>query len=509
MNESKRIAKNTIILYIRMLFVMAITIYTSRVVLEILGIEDYGVQNAVGGIVGMFSLISGSMSNSVMRFITYELGKGNKTRLANVFISSVNVMLILAILVFIIGELLGVWFLNHKMSIPEDRMVAANWVFHLSLLTFAINIMSVPYNATIVAYERMNIYAFISVLEVILKLVIVYLLTLSNIDRLILYSILLFSIAVLIRLIYWIYCRKSFKECEYKFVYDRDLLKKMASFAGWNFFGQSTAVISNQGVNILMNLFFGVLVNAARGISGHVQSAVMQFVNSFTVALNPQITKSYASGDFQYMHKLIYSGAKISYYLTLLITIPLFIEAETVLKLWLGTVPDYSVTFVQLTLVFVSISVITGTLIPSLHATGKIKKYMVIIGFSEIVIFSICLLAYKLGFSPESSYHIYNISYICLIFVRLFLIKDLIHISIREYCQKVLFRIALVTICAFTISTFVINLLEATSIRLVYSLILCTCISCVSEYLLGFDIEEKQIIKKFLYRKFNNKQNGK
>ena len=180
-----------------MFFVMAITIYTSRVVLEILGIEDYGVQNAVGGIVGMFSLISGSISNSVMRFITYELGKGNKTRLANVFISSVNVMLILAILVFIIGELLGVWFLNHKMSIPEGRMVAANWVFHLSLLTFAINIMSVPYNATIVAYERMNIYAFISVLEVILKLVIVYLLKLSNIDRLILYSILLFSVAVL------------------------------------------------------------------------------------------------------------------------------------------------------------------------------------------------------------------------------------------------------------------------------------------------------------------------
>ena len=284
-----------------MFFVMAITIYTSRVVLEILGIEDYGVQNAVGGIVGMFSLISGSMSNSVMRFITYELGKGNKTRLANVFITSVNVMLILAILVLIIGELLGLWFLNHRMSIPEDRMVAANWVFHLSLLTFAINIMSVPYNATIVAYERMNIYAFISVLEVILKLVIVYLLTLSNIDRLILYSILLFSVAVLIRLIYWIYCRKSFKECEYQFVYDKDLLKKMASFAGWNFFGQSTAVISNQGVNLLMNLFFGVLVNAARGISGHVQSAVMQFVNSFTVALNPQITKSYASGDFPYI----------------------------------------------------------------------------------------------------------------------------------------------------------------------------------------------------------------
>lgn len=483
-----------------MFFVMAVTIYTSRVVLAVLGIEDYGVQNAVGGIVGMFSLISGSMSNSVMRFITFELGKGDKTKLPKVFSTSVNVMLLLAISVFIIGEILGLWFLNYKMSIPEGRIVAANWVFHFSLLTFVVNVLSIPYNATIIAYERMNVYAQISILEVILKLFIVYLLTLSSIDRLILYSLLLFSVALLIRIIYWIYCRKSFQECEYHLIYDKNLLKRMSSFAGWNFFGQSTAVISGQGVNLLMNVFFGVFVNAARGVSGHVQSAVMQFVNSFTVALNPQITKSYASGNIGYMQRLIYSGAKVSYFLTIFITIPLFLETETVLRLWLGVIPDYSVTFVQLTLVFVSISVITGTLIPSLHATGQIRKYMIIIGVSEIIIFSICILAYRLGFSPESSYHIYNFSYLCLIFVRLILIKDLIHISIKEYCLKVLLRITLVTIFAFTIPAFVINLFDPTIVRLAFSLLLCTCTTGIFVYFVGLEKKEKQIMKNALYR---------
>ena len=262
--NNKRIAKNTLLLYFRMLLTMAISLYTSRVVLHVLGIEDFGIYNVVGGVVAMFSVISGSLSAAISRFITYELGKGDKEKLVRIFSSSVTIQLGLGLVIIILAEVIGVWFLNEKMSIPENRMYAANWVFQLSILTFVINLISVPYNAAIIAHEKMSAFAYISILEVVAKLIIVYMLLLSPIDKLIFYAILMASVALIIRFVYGFYCKRNFEECTYHFILDKELLKKMFGFAGWNFIGTSAGVLRTQGINILLNIYYDPIVNAAR-----------------------------------------------------------------------------------------------------------------------------------------------------------------------------------------------------------------------------------------------------
>lgn len=503
MEDSKRIAKNTLVLYIRMFFVMAINIYTSRLVLATLGVEDYGIINAVGGIVGMFALVSGSMSNSVMRFITFELGRSEKENLIKVFSTSINVMLVLALIVLLLGETVGVWFLNVKMNIPADRMTAANWVLQFSLFSFAVNILSIPFNATIIAYERMFIFAFISILEVVLKLIIVYVLLVTKFDRLIFYAFLLLIVAIIIRLIYWGYCRKHFDECRYRLIYDKPLLSQMLGFTGWNFFAQGMTVVNQQGTNIVMNLYFGVLINAARGISAQVQSVVVQFVNSFTVALNPQITKSYASGDIAFMHRLVFNGAKISYYLTLLLATPLFIEAEAVLRMWLGVVPDHAVPFVRLTLLSILVSIIPCTLITAVHATGKIRNFMIASGMTQFLFFLLTIVAYHLGTEPECAYWLLIIDYFILLFVQLLFSKTLIQLSIREYFIKVLLPIVYVTILSTVIPWIIINLLEPTDWRLLFTLMLCTICTLSLSYYIGFTKQERKKVKNVVINKLN------
>lgn len=330
--NNKRIAKNTMLLYGRMFLMMLIGLYTSRVVLNALGVEDYGIYNVVGGLVTMFSMLSGSLSAAISRFITYELGKENQDKLSRIFSASVTIQLLLSLIIVILAELIGVWFLNEKMSIPSDRMVAANAVLQISIITFVINLISVPYNAVIIAHERMSAFAYISILEAIGKLVIASLIVASPLDKLIFYAILMCALSVLIRMIYGFYCKRHFNECSYHFRWDKGLLGQMFKFAGWNFFGAGSALLMTQGVNMLMNMFFGVTINAARGVANQVDSTVQQFVNNFTTAINPQITKSYASEDLPYMHKLVCIGSKYSFFLTWFFALPLLLEADIVLN---------------------------------------------------------------------------------------------------------------------------------------------------------------------------------
>lgn len=317
LENNKRIAKNTLFLYLRMFLMMAISLFTSRIILSTLGVSDYGIYNVVGGVVAMFGLLSGSITNSITRFLTFELGKKDYFQLQKVFSTSLNVMMVLSFVIVVIGEVVGIWFLNYKMNIPEGRMDAANWAFQCSLMTFVMNLISIPYNSTIVAHEKMSAFAYISIFEVIMKLLIVYSLYVSPFDKLKSYVVLLLVLSFVIRLIYGFYCKRHFEEATYHFINDKVLLKKMTSFAGWNFFGQGAYMMNNQGVNIVINLFFGVTVNAARGIATQVNNAVNQFVANFMMALNPQITKSYASGELDEMHKLVYRGSKFSYFLML------------------------------------------------------------------------------------------------------------------------------------------------------------------------------------------------
>ena len=500
-DNNKRIAKNTLFLYLRMFLMMAISLFTSRVILSTLGVSDYGIYNVVGGVVAMFGLLSGSITNSITRFLTFELGKKDYLQLQKVFSTSLNVMIVLSFVIVVIGEIVGIWFLNYKMNIPEGRMDAANWAFQCSLMTFVMNLISIPYNSTIVAHEKMSAFAYISIFEVIMKLLIVYSLYISPFDKLKSYVVLLLILSFVIRFIYGFYCKRHFKEATYHFIYDKVLLKNMTSFAGWNFFGQGAYMMNNQGVNIVINLFFGVTVNAARGIATQVNNAVNQFVTNFMMALNPQITKSYASGEFEEMHKLVYRGSKFSYFLMLFFLIPICLETEMILHIWLNMVPEYSVAFVRWTLVITAIGMLSNTLITALHATGNIKKYMIVVGLVEISNFPLTYLMFKVGGSPITAYYVYFSIYLVLMFLRLFLIKDLIRMKALTYIKNVYLKVVLVTLIAL-IAPSLICILQQDSILRFIEVSFISCISTViSVYCIGLTCTERDSIVSFVKNK--------
>lgn len=495
LDNNKRIAKNTLLLYVRMLFTMAVSLFTSRVILNTLGVEDYGINNVVGGIVTMFSVLSGSLSSSISRFITFELGKGNIERLKTIFSTGVNIQLGMSVLIIIIAEAVGIWFLNAKMNIPADRMVAANWVFQCAILTFVLNLLSVPYNAAIIAHEKMSAFAYISVVEVSLKLIIVYMLMISPFDRLETYAVLLLLVGAVIRFIYGYYCKRHFEECTYHFVFDKLVLKEMTGFAGWNFLGNGAYMLNTQGVNILMNLYFGVAVNAARGVATQVDAALKQFVNNFTTAVNPQITKSYAQGDLDYMHKLVCRSAKFSAFLMMFFTVPIILETNTILTIWLKTVPDYAVIFLQWIIIssFMD-TVLANSLVTSMFATGKIKRYQIIVTTVGCLVFPLSWIAFKLGFEPQVGYILYFIIYTILLFVRLYLLKDMVKLPVMMYIREVLYKLVPVIVVGFAIPGILILTMDAGWLRLILVCLLSVLVTAASEYFIGLSNKEKDFV---------------
>lgn len=442
--NSKRIAKNTLLLYFRMLLMMIVSLYTSRIVLKALGVEDFGIYNVVGGAVAMFNVLSGSLSSAISRFITFELGKNDEEKLKKVFSSSVTIQFVLAVFIVIIAELVGVWFINEKMNIAIERLSAANWVFHFSILTFIVNLISVPYNAAIIAHERMSAFAYISILEVLGKLSIAYFIIISPIDRLVFYSLLMWLVAVIIRFVYAFYCKRNFEECDYHFIWDKQLIKQMFSFAGWNFIGSSSAILRDQGGNIILNLFFGTTINAARGIAYQVYSAIYSFITNFMTAINPQITKSYATADYTYMMKLIYKGSRFASYLLFMLSLPVLINADYLLHLWLGIVPQYTVLFVRLILIFALSESISGPLITAQLATGNIRNYQLLVGGLQMLNLPLSFVVLNCGGAPEFVFIIaIIISQLCLA-CRLFMLRSMINLSVRIFIKKVYANILLV-----------------------------------------------------------------
>lgn len=494
-NNNKRIAKNTLLLYFRMLFMMAVSLFTSRVILNTLGVEDYGINNVVGGVVAMFSVLSGSMSSSISRFITFELGKGDKNRLKTVFSTGINIQLGMSLIILLVAEAVGVWFLNYKMNIPEERMYAANWVFQCSILTFILGLLSVPYNAAIIAHEKMSAFAYISIIEVTLKLIIVYLLTISPYDRLITYSILFMLVGVLIRLISGYYCKRHFEECTYHLVYDKAILKSMTSFAGWNFLGNGAYMLNTQGVNILMNMYFGVAVNAARGVATQVDAALKQFVNNFTTAVNPQITKSYAQGDLSNMHKLVCRSAKFSAFLMMFFAVPIILETDTILSLWLKNPPAYASVFLKWIIIssFMD-TVLANSLVTSMFATGDIKKYQIIVTTVGCLVFPLSWLAFQLGFEPQVGYMLYFVIYSILLFVRLYLLRDMVKLPIMMYVREVLFKVTTVMAISFVIPSILLFVIDEDLLRLVAVVLLSMTVTTVTTYLIGLNDGEKKYI---------------
>ncbi len=494
-DNTKRIAKNTLLLYVRMLFTMAVSLFTSRVILNTLGVEDYGINNVVGGIVTMFSVLSGSLSASISRFITFELGKGNMQRLKTVFSSGVNIQLGMSILIIVLSEAVGIWFLNTMMNIPAERLDAANWVFQCAILTFVLNLLSVPYNAAIIAHEKMSAFAYISVVEVSLKLIIVYMLTVSPFDRLKTYAVLLLCVGAIIRLIYGIYCQRHFEECAYHLVFDKPVLREMTSFAGWNFLGNGAYLLNTQGVNILMNMYFGVAVNAARGVATQVDAAMKQFVNNFTTAVNPQITKSYAQCDLSYMHKLVCRSAKFSAFVMLFLAVPIILETNTILTIWLKTVPEYAAIFLQWIVIssFVD-TVLANCLVTSMFATGNIKRYQIIVTTVGCLVFPLSWLAFAVGMEPQVGYIIYFIIYTILLFVRLWLLEDMVKLPVMMYVKEVLYKVMPVMAIAFAVPSLLRFTMEEGAVRLIAVCAVSVVVTTITEYRLGLTSQERTFV---------------
>lgn len=447
--NSKRIAKNTLLLYFRMLFLMVISLYTSRIILNALGVEDYGIYNVVGGIVTMFSVLSGSLSAAISRFITYEIGTGNKENLKKIFSSSVTIQISIALLVIILSETIGLWFLNTKLVIPVERLVAANWCYQFSIITFAVGLISVPYNAFIIAHEKMSAFAYISILEVVGKLVVAFCIAITPIDRLIFYAMMLAVIAVIIRLLYSWYCKKNFEGCEYHFIYNRGLLKQMFGFAGWNLFGSAAFVLKDQGINIILNLFFGAAINAARGVSIQVSHAVYGFVQNFITAMTPQITKSYAVGNYEYMNSLVERGSRFSFFLLLIFSTPLIVETPIIMQIWLKNVPDYTVIFVRIVLLTSLFDALSAPVQYAAHATGHIKLYQIVIGTTLLLSFPISYIAYKLGSPPVTAFFIVLFLSAVAFILRLFILKRLYPFDLKFYIKSIIMKCGIVTFLCY------------------------------------------------------------
>lgn len=494
LHDNKRIAKNSLLLYFRMILTMLVTLYTSRVVLSTLGVTDFGIYNVVGGIVAMFGFLNGSMSTTTQRYITFELGKGNFNQLNKVFNTCQLILALLSLVIIILAETIGLWFLYNKMQIPAERMDAAFWVFQTSIMATVVMLMSVPYNATIVAHERMSAFAYISILEVSLKLGMVFLLLVFPIDKLILYSFLMLGVQLLIRMIYSFYCNKHFEETKLKLFLDKKLIYEMTNFTGWNLFGNIACIAYTQGVNILLNVFFGPVVNAARGISVQVQNAINQFSTNFQMAINPQITKTYAAGDYSYMHKLIYRSSKFTFLLLLLISLPVMIETQTILNLWLEDVPDYTPIFLRLMILTTIIDAVANPLMIAASSTGKVKRYQSTIGGILLLILPISYVVLKLGGDPQSVFVVHVL--ICLIafVVRLFIIRPMINLSINKYICEVLLKCFFVMCASVPIPLIIKNIINDG-----WGCFIAVCVASIvtisiSSFYLGFDKSEKEFV---------------
>lgn len=436
-----------------MFFTMGVSLYTSRVVLRILGVDDFGIYNVVASVVVMFSFINNAMTLSTQRFLNYEMGKNNIIQLEKVFGVSVFIHSLFILLIVLFSETIGLWLVNTQLVIPDGRINAVNWVYQFSILNMLAIVFAVPFNAIIVAHEKMSLYAYLSILESVMKLAAVLLLQVYDGDKLILYAFLLFIITLVVRVVYIFYCKKCFLECNAFFCWDKVLFKKMFIFAGWNFLGSISSVISNQGVSILINIFLGPAVNAARSIAFQIQNAVISFVTSFMTAANPQIIKSYAQNDKEYMFNLISSTSKYSFLLLYIFSLPLLVETKYILYLWLGIIPTYTVLFTQLSIVYLFIYSFTYSLNMASQATGRISHFQILDGLLLLFVLPI---SYVLLKNNCSVYLIY-IELVLFMFViligKLFLLKRQLNFPVRKYGGDVLLRSFIVFVFSYSISS--------------------------------------------------------
>ena len=505
MNSSnKRILKNSFALYIHMFIVMGVTLFTSRVVLKALGVEDFGIYNVVGGIVFFFAFMNGAMSRTTQRFVALELGKGDKGDVVSVFSSCVTVHLLIALVVFVLAETLGLYVLNHMLVIPENRIQAAFWVYQFSILSCIVMIISTPYNGAIVAHEKMMAFAYIAIIDAILRLIVAYAIIYDYSDRLVVYSGLLFLVQVITRLYYNYYCHFFLPHLKFKLILDYRKLKDVMVFSGWTLFDNFSIISCSQGINIVLNMFFSPAVNAARSIAGQVENAVKSFSMNFQTSTYPQITKSYSSGEMDRLYSLLFATSKYSFFLLLLVSFPIFIETKTILQLWLGIPPTYSVAFVRVSLVVSLINVFADPLAIVVGAMGKIKYFQMYSGIAFVSILPISFVLFLFYKDPILIFYVYLlISIIVLIFKLTYIHREL-GLPIYSYCLSVIIpsiRVTIISVLFFYLLKLhfgLPNILELFSHVIFYIFFLLIVVLFV-----GISKSERNFIKGYLRRKIN------
>jgi O-antigen/teichoic acid export membrane protein len=501
LSSNKTIAKNTLFLYFRLIFTIIVTLYTSRVILNVLGINDFGLYNVVGGIVIMFTFLNTGMVQASQRFISFEIARKNFQQLKDVFATTLTIHFLLAILFFVFAELIGLWFLNTQMNIDSERMIAANWVYQCSILAFMINIITVPYNAAIIAHEQMSVYAYVSILEVSLRLFIVYFVQWADYDQLIAFSVLQLIIAVVIRIVYGEYCRKKYSECKFKLLYDKKLFHKILSFASWSFVGNLGFTFRNQGINILINIFFGTAINAARGIAYQVSAQVSGFVSNFQMAIIPQITKRYAANEIGSMLDIVYKGSKYSFFLLYVMALPVIFKAPYILYLWLGNVPEYTVEFLRLVLI---VSLIDCTAIPlgkAIDATGSIKVFQIVVAIIMLTDIPISYFLLTTGVKAYCVMYVAISTSLIGLFARLFLLKrNIQQVNMRKYILTVLLRCLLIVGISFFLMYNIKDFFADTILGVIEICIVTLIINGIIFYLIGMQSAER----KFVLNKIKN-----
>lgn len=503
-SNNKRIAKNTIALYFRQILIMLVSLYTSRVILQVLGVDDFGIYNVVGGVVTMFSFITGTMSSASQRFLAYDMAKGDQIKLRQTFsLILMSYFILIAITVFL-SESIAVWFLNTHMTIPPDRIYAANWVLQFSILTFCFHILQAPYMSVIIAHEEMSVYAYASIVEVVLKLVIVYMLQIFAYDKLIVYAILMCLSSLGIFMFYWLYCRRKFTESNYKFYYDRKELKNLCSYAWWNVIGSLAIMLRSQGINVLLNMFFNPTINAARGIAYQVNTAVTSFYTNFYTAVRPQIVKSYASGDNEKMLSLICNSSRFAYFLILIIIMPLMFYAQDILVIWLKTPPELTDIFMQTVLVSALIETLSMPLVSGMQAANRIKEIQLTVSMLYLLNIPVSYILLRMGFPAVTPMYV-NIVLILIAFVpRLWLAHSILGLSLKKYAGDVLLSISHVSFISIIICYFIYQIIpndNIINVLIAAVLMLSTTLFVVS--LLGMTKKERNMVISTIKNKLN------
>ena len=499
--NNKRIAKNTILLSIRMVFVLLLGLYTTRVTLKALGVDDFGIYNVVCGFVSMFAFLNTSMSNGIQRFFNFELGKNGVDGARRVYVTSIVVQALLLLVILILTEMFGLWYLHNKMVIPPDRFVAAQWIFQFSIVSFVLIIMQVPYNAAIMAHEHMNYYAFIGVLDAILKLVIVILIPYADSDRLILYGFLLTGISFLNFILAFIYARTRFEEIRIRPLFDKGLFKSMLSFSGWNIFGSFSGMMREQGLNMILNLFFGPVVNAARGVAYQVSSGLQGFVANVSTAIRPQVVQSYAQGNITRTINLMHSLSKISASVLYIIGYPVILEIDYVLDLWLGDdIPEYTNSFVVIVLLIAFLNNMNSAVSTVVHATGKMRNYQVITSLITLSSLPVAYYALKMGGSPNLVFWISLIFTALMQIVSLFILRRLVSFSLFQYWKHVLLPFFFVIASSFAIPLIPYNTIQSGLMRFIVVTMVAVLTSSVAFYFIGLNKKEKALINSILVK---------